>query len=95
MDTEEDTLKTAEECGADFSMGYGLDPQIVSKATGAFYQIDPGSRPGPYLHPANFILQPGGKVYVSVYSSGPPGRLAWQDMLHTVQKQKERMSAAR
>ena len=94
MDTEEHARKTVEECGVTFPVGYGLDPQFVSEATGAFYQKDPGKRERPYLHATNFILQPDGKVYVSAYCSGPPGRIAWQDMLHTVQRQKERMKTA-
>ncbi len=93
MDTEELARKTAGECSVTFPMAYGLDPEFISEVTGAFYQKDPGKRERPYLHATNFILQPNGKVYVSVYCSGSPGRLAWQDMLHSVQREKERLAA--
>ncbi len=93
-DTVELARKTVKECDITFPMGYGLDPEFISKVTGAFYQKDPGKRERPYLHATNFILEPDGRVNVSVYSSGPAGRLACQDMLHSVERQKAARIAA-
>ena len=94
VDTEEMARKTAKECNVTFPMAYGLDPESISEVTGAFYQKDPGKRERPYLHATNFILEPDGKVNVSVYCSGAPGRLACQDMLHSVERQKAARIAA-
>ncbi len=93
VDTEELARKAVEECGVTFPMAYGVDPKHISEVTGAFYQKDPGERERPYLHATNFLLQPDGKVYVSAYSSGMLGRFVWQDVVHSVQRQKERMAA--
>ena len=47
--------------------------------TGAFVNPDPV-----YLQSTDFVLDPGGKVIVSVYSSGAIGRLVPDDVLGLV-----------
>jgi len=63
-----------------FPLAYGVSVDAVAQALGVYYE--PGTRDrAPYLHSAGFVLGPGGRVVVAVYSSGAIGRLAWQDVL--------------
>ena len=61
--------------GLRFPVGYGADASAIADATGAFVNDDPL-----FLQSTGFVLDPGGRVVVSVYSSGahratgPPGR---------------------
>ena len=57
--------------GLTFPLGYGADAGEVADLTGAFANPDPE-----YLQSTGFVLDPHGKVVVSVYSSGAIGRLA-------------------
>ncbi|HET6738096.1 MAG TPA: hypothetical protein VFH76_04155, partial [Kribbella sp.] len=58
-----------------FPVGYGADATAVSSLTGAFVNPDPE-----YLQSTGFVLDPEGKVVVSVYSSGAIGRLVPEDV---------------
>jgi peroxiredoxin len=60
--------------GLRFPVGHSADAAATAHATGAF--INPGP---PYLQPAGFVLDPGGRVTVSVYSSSAIGRPVPQD----------------
>ncbi len=80
VDSEENAQKTIEECGINFPVGYGLDFKEVSGLTGAFYEEKRG-----ILHGTGYLLRPDGKIMVGVYSSGPIGRLVWQDVLGVVE----------
>ena len=51
-----------------FPVGHSADAAAIARATGAF--INPGP---PYLQSTGFVLDPGGRVIVSVYSSGAIG----------------------
>ncbi|HEU5008860.1 MAG TPA: peroxiredoxin family protein [Jatrophihabitantaceae bacterium] len=59
-----------------FPVGFGADAPAVSAATGAF--VDPE---GGYLQSTGFVLDPSGKVVISVYSSGAIGRLVPEDVV--------------
>ena len=80
VDSEDDVQKTIEECGINFPMGYGLDMKAVSALTGAFYEDR-----RQILHSTGWVLRPDGTIAVGVYSTGPIGRLVWQDVLDLVQ----------
>ena len=80
VDSEENAQKTVEECGINFPMGYGLDMKAVSALTGCFYE-----ERRQILHGTGYLLAPDGKIVVGVYSSGPIGRLVWQDVVAVVQ----------
>ena len=54
----------------DLSRRVGADARAVAGLTGAFVSPDPV-----YLRSTGFVLDPAGKVVVSVYSSGAIGRL--------------------
>lgn len=94
-DPEDEVRKTIAHSEVNFPIGHSLDPAKVSETTGAFYQPDPPNRPRSYLHTTNFLLSPDGKVNIAVYSSGPLGRLVWQDVLQAVQYRKKMLAGAK
>jgi peroxiredoxin len=68
------TKALVDEHGIGFPVGHGADVREVAERTGAFVNASPL-----HLQPAGFVLDPGGRVLVSVYSSGPIGRLTPDD----------------
>ena len=58
-----------------FPVGHSADARAVAAATGAFVNDDPL-----YLQATGFVLDPSGRVVVSVYSSGAIGRLVPDDV---------------
>ena len=62
-----------------FPAGHGADAPAIAALTGAFVNPDPV-----YLQSTGFVLDPAGKVIVSVYSSGAIGRLVPEDVLGLV-----------
>lgn len=85
MDTEEEAQKTIEECELSFPVGYGADCKEISSLTGCFYE-----ERRQILHSTGYVVQPDGTIAVAVYSTGPIGRLVWQDVLNLVQFYKKR-----
>ncbi|MFG1697918.1 peroxiredoxin family protein [Nonomuraea sp. NPDC049309] len=75
VDDEATTKETIAKHGLDFPVGYGADARAVAAATGAFVNEDPL-----YLQSTGFVLDPDGRVLVSVYSSGAIGRLVPEDV---------------
>jgi hypothetical protein len=80
VDTEEEAQKTIDECGINFPVGYGADCKAVSELTGCFYE-----ERRQILHSTGYLLKPDGTVAIGVYSTGPIGRIVWQDVLGLVQ----------
>ena len=68
-----------------FPVGHGADARKVAEATGAFVNEDP-----PYLQSTGFVLDPEGRILVSVYSSGAIGRLVPDDVIGFVRYLQER-----
>jgi peroxiredoxin len=62
-----------------FPVGYGAVAPVIASLTGAFVNPDPV-----YLQSSGFVLDPAGNVIVSVYSSGPIGRLLPDDVIGLV-----------
>lgn len=85
VDTEDDAKKTIDECGINFPVGYGVDYQAISELTGCFYE-----ERRQILHSTGYVLRPDSTIAVGVYSTGPIGRLVWQDVLALVQANKKR-----
>jgi peroxiredoxin len=54
--------------GLRFPVGHGADAAAVAGVTGAFANPDP-----PFLQSAGFVLDPGGRAIVSVYSRAASG----------------------
>jgi hypothetical protein len=65
VDSASDTAELIAKQGLTFPVGYGADAAAVAALTGAFVNPDPV-----YLRSTGFVLDPVGKVVVSVYSSG-------------------------
>ena len=79
VDDEETTATLAAKHKLTFPLGYGADAPAVAARTGAFVNPDPV-----YLQSTGFVLDPAGKVVVSVYSSGAIGRLVPEDVVGLV-----------
>jgi peroxiredoxin len=75
VDDEATTRDLIARHGLQFPVGHSADARAVAAATGAFAHDDPV-----YLQSTGFVLDPGGRVVVSVYSSGAIGRLVPDDV---------------
>jgi peroxiredoxin len=84
VDDEETTAALAKKHKLTFPLGYGADAPAVAARTGAF--VNPDSV---YLQSTGFVLDPAGKVVVSVYSSGAIGRLMPDDIVGLVRYLRE------
>ena len=65
-------------------LGYGVPLRATAAAFGAFYEERRG-----VLQATGFVVRPDGTIAVAQYSSGPIGRLVWQDVLALVQFHKK------
>ena len=74
--------------GLTFPVGFGADARAIADLTGAFVNPDPV-----YLQSAGFVLDPAGRVVVSVYSSGAIGRLVPEDVAGLVRYVREHAAA--
>ncbi|MFI7609428.1 peroxiredoxin family protein [Micromonospora sp. NPDC049366] len=88
VDDEATTKQTITEHGLQFPVGHSADPAAFAEATGAFVNDDPR-----YLQSTGFVLDPEGKVVVSVYSSGAIGRLVPEDVAGLVRYLREHQAA--
>ena len=79
VDDEATTRQTIAEHGLEFPVGHDADAETVAAATGAFVNDEPR-----YLQSTGFVLDPAGRVIVSVYSSGAIGRLVPDDVIGLV-----------
>jgi peroxiredoxin len=89
VDDEATTAELIAKHGLSFPVGHGADAAAVSAATGAF--VDPKRG---FLQSTGFVLDPAGKVIVSVYSSGAIGRLVPEDVAGLVGYLRERAPSA-
>ncbi|MCI2423190.1 peroxiredoxin family protein [Saccharopolyspora sp. K220] len=76
VDDEATTKDLVSNLRLEFPVGHSADPRAVAEATGAFVNPDPE-----YLQSTGFVLDPQGRVVVSVYSSGAIGRLVPEDVV--------------
>lgn len=88
-DDEQTTRDFTAKHGITFPLGHSADVRAVAGLTGAFINDDPL-----YLQSTGFVLDPDGKVVVSVYSSGAIGRLVPDDVLGLVRYLREHVSAS-
>ena len=88
VDDEATTAELIAKHGLTFPVGHSADAAAVSAATGAF--VDPE---GGFLQSTGFVLDPKGKVVVSVYSSGAIGRLVPDDVLGLIKYLREHAAA--
>ncbi len=71
---------TVSELGLGLPVGYGLPLERTAATLGAFYEPKRG-----ILHATGYLVKPDRTIAVAQYSSGPIGRLVWQDVLGLVQ----------
>lgn len=76
VDDEATTAALIEKHHLAFPVGHSADAHELATATGAFVNPDPT-----YVQSTGFILDPEGKVVLSVYSSGAIGRLVAEDVV--------------
>jgi peroxiredoxin len=88
VDDEATTQNLIAKHGLQFPVGHGADADAVAAITGAFVNPDPR-----YLQSTGFVLDPGGRVVVSAYSSGAIGRLVPQDVIGLVRYLREHAPA--
>ena len=79
VDSKEDALGTVRKHDLELTVAYGLDARATSQTLGTFFEDEKG-----FLQPANFIINPEGKVYISVYSSGAIGRFRAAECLDAI-----------
>jgi peroxiredoxin len=89
VDDEETTAQFVAKHGITFPLGHSADARAVSGLTGAFLNEDPL-----YLQSTGFVLDPEGKVVVSVYSSGAVGRLVPDDATGLVRYLRQHAAAS-
>jgi peroxiredoxin len=88
VDDEATTAELIAKHRLTFPVGHSADASALAETTGAFVNRDPV-----YLQSTGFVLDPDGKVVVSVYSSGAIGRLVPEDVLGLVRYLQERPEA--
>ncbi len=88
VDDEATTQALIARHGLQFPVGHSADARAVAAATGAFVNDNPL-----YLQSTGFVLDPGGRVIVSVYSSGAIGRLVPDDVIGLVRYIREHATA--
>jgi peroxiredoxin len=89
VDDEQTTAALVAKHQLTFPVGYGADARAVAAVTGAFVNPDPV-----YLQSTGFVLDPAGKVVVSVYSSGAIGRLVPDDVAGLVRYLRQHSASA-
>jgi peroxiredoxin len=76
VDDEATTADLIAKHGLEFPVCHSADARALAEATGAFINEDPL-----FVQSTGFVLNPGGQVVVSVYSSGAIGRLVPEDVI--------------
>jgi peroxiredoxin len=79
-DPREKAEETVREHGLTFPVGHGLPLKETAASLGSFYDESRG-----VLHATGFVVKPDRTIAVAQYSSGPIGRLVWQDIVGLVQ----------
>ena len=90
VDDEATTKGLIAEHSLQFPVGHSADARAIAAATGAFVNDDPV-----YLQSTGFVLDPGGRVAVSVYSSGAIGRLVPADVIGLVRYLRDRAGTSK
>lgn len=65
-------------------VGYGLPVKETAATLRAFFDERRG-----FLHATGFVVKPDRAIAVAQYSTGPIGRLVWQNVLGLVQHYKK------
>lgn len=89
VDDEMTTAELVSKHGLTFPVGHSADAHAAAEVTGAFVNADP-----PHLQSTGFVLDPSGKVIVSVYSSGAIGRLVPEDVVGLIRYIREHAASS-
>jgi peroxiredoxin len=89
VDDEATTAELVAKHGLTFPVGHSADAKAISAATGAFVDPERG-----YLQSTGFVLNPEGRVVISVYSSGAIGRLVPEDVVGLIRYLRAHASAS-
>jgi peroxiredoxin len=89
VDDEATTSALVEKHRLTFSVAHSADAQKLSELTGAFVNDNPL-----YLQSTGFVLDPQGRVIVSVYSSGAIGRLLPEDVVGLVRRIRDQAASS-
>ncbi len=84
VDDQSTATELVDKLGLTFPVGYGADAHAVAELTGAFVNPEPV-----FLQSTGFILDPAGRVVLSVYSSGAIGRLVPEDVVGMIRYVRE------
>ena len=84
VDDEATTRELIAKHGLEFPVAHSADAKAIAEATGAFVNPDPV-----FLQSTGFVLDPTGRVVVSVYSSGAIGRLVPEDVVGMIRYLRE------
>lgn len=79
-DSRDKAEETVKEHALTYPIGYGLPLKETAEALGCFYDPSRG-----VLHATGFVVKPDQTIAIAQYSSGPIGRLVWQDIVGLVQ----------
>lgn len=79
-DPPEKAEETVREHGITYPIGHGLPLMETAALLGSFLDESRG-----VLHATGFVVKPDRAIAVAQYSSGPIGRLVWQDIVGLVQ----------
>jgi peroxiredoxin len=90
VDDEATTQDLIARHGLRFPVGHSADARVIAASTCAFINDDPV-----YLQSTGFVLDPDGRVVVSVYSSGAIGRLVPGDVIGMIRYLREHAKASR
>lgn len=85
VDSVEKAKETVQKVGVTYPVAYELDPEEVSRTTGAYFDAEKK-----FLHAAGFVIRPDNKIAVSCFSTGPIGRFTAKDTLNLIKFYKRR-----
>ena len=89
VDDEATTAELVAKHGLTFPVGHSADAKAIAASTGAFVDPERG-----YLQSTGFVLNPEGRVVISVYSSGAIGRLVPEDVVGLIRYLRAHASAS-
>ncbi len=84
VDDEPTTKALIAKHGLEFPVGHSAHAWPIAELTGAFVNDEPT-----YLQSTGFVLDPAGRIVVSVYSSGAIGRLVPDDVVGLIRYLRE------
>ncbi|MBX6384508.1 MAG: peroxiredoxin family protein [Microbispora sp.] len=89
VDDEPTTRELVDKLRLEFPVGHSADADLLARETGAFVNEDPK-----YVQSTGFVLDPEGRIVISVYSSGAIGRLVPEDVVGLIRYIREHSPAA-